>query len=227
MIKTLLTALLLCAVSIPAYASSMKEIGNATYQLLVDDKMECSTTFITKTKLLTAAHCIELSGDHIYSVKRDIKNEDSVVIASTVIYAKLSRISRADDVATLVLLDDTDLLNVIPVEVATVEEANQILDFGTELISVGYPLDKGKMIVEGLFSSREKLKQEPADSMFYKTSVNIMPGASGGGLYVEIDGTWKLIGTTFAIDITGGIMTEVPISYMSYFSTIESVRKLL
>lgn len=214
MIKKFLTAtaVALGLMAVPATASTFEEIGAATYKLHDGMRPICSAVAVSPTQLVTANHCVGSDDLNIQIVKLD---DEFKPVAIDVKFVKTIRTLREYDQAMLELKD-----GILPsyVDMAKPEEVD--LKLGTPMITVGYPMVQEITLTHGEFSAMASLVGMDSDMKkpFYKSTIPVTGGNSGGGAYIEIDGTWKLIGLT-----TGGYRH---VSFMNYFSTVDGLKSL-
>ena len=94
---------------------------------------------------------------------------------------------------------------------------------GFDLMAIGFPLGEVKTRTYGEFISLDYLDKKLQDSSisdpFYRTTVPIIGGNSGGGLFMEEDGSFCLTGLATAV---------MPVHYpMSWFSNLDGIKELL
>lgn len=230
--KKLLIAALLSLATLPVFASDLTTVASSTYQLYFNNAVVCSGTFVKSTEeedwFLTANHCVKkatststgsLKNPNEYTIKNIILDEDLNPLREEVFYLDILQTNVAKDVALLSVKSPADA-EFTTVDVATVEEVETNLVIGSELIASGYPLGDFYSLTNGYYVGPSKITiPEIQNEVYYKTSISIDGGSSGGGLYANIDGTWKLIGAATARDGR--------LDFRSMFSTIESVQLLL
>jgi len=230
--KKLLIAAAISLLAIPTYASDLATVASSTYQLYLNNVVVCSGTFVRSDEeadwFLTANHCVKkaatsstgsLKVPNQYTVKNVVLDEDLNPISEEIFYLDILQTNTAKDVALLSVKSPVDAV-FTTVDVATVDEVKANLVIGSELIASGYPLGDFYSLTNGYYVGPSKVTiPEIQDEVYYKTSISIDGGSSGGGLYEEIDGTWKLIGAATARDGR--------LDFRSMFSTIESVQLLL
>lgn len=199
-----------------ASASTIAEIGDSTYKLY--DKAGdafCSAVAIDERILITANHCVQ-AGENIRILTYDSSLN---VIAEKVLYVKALRTLVGKDVAILEVLDPEFKFDTF-VDIASNEEANAV-EFGDDVIAIGYPAVLDLTVTEGLFG---QLIKSPAPNMWegflYRFTAPIIGGNSGGGLYAMVDGEWKLIGVT-----VGGYNTNG--AFMNVATPIESIEAVV
>lgn len=193
-----------------ANASSIEHIKMATYELYENTVPICSGQFVTPTEFLTAAHCLDdLERDK--ETKFYIQTEKDHQTFRFEL--KPNHINKDYDTATLVLVDTQAAFPFVSVA------ENYSPTAGDNVISSSYPevvgylfIVSGKMtgIVEG---------PEELGKFHYVTSITVAPGSSGGGLYVNQNGDWKLIGTT-----SGG---HSQYFFMTFFSVLDGVKAVI
>lgn len=200
-----------------ANASSMKEAADATYKLYEGDRGICSMTFVGNDAggaiFLTARHCVD--GEKLnFRVQK--LNDKYEVLGEEIHYLKVLRQIKDDDTAILQVTDKDVALSIAAVDLATPDEAKGI-EFGQDLIVLGYPAAEEKSITKGNFTAKTKGVLGVTEQ--YQTTVPVAGGNSGGGLYTKFGDEYKLIGTTSAARKDNDIMT--------YFSTADAVKRIL
>jgi len=208
----------------PVKASTLDEAAQSTYILYDNDDGFCSGTVVDKDKILTAYHCTDNGPINIKKITYDEKPKDGKfpMLREEVIYMKVLRGFKATDSALLGTIDGKPLGDNFgkPIDVASVEEVNKELKLGTPLWVLGYPRIGDLTLTDGMFTAKSVVRiPEIDDEIFYKTTVHVDGGSSGGGLYMKFGDEYKLIGTTTAM-----APSEVP---MTFFATIENVHKTL
>lgn len=207
-----------------ASASSLDDAAKATHIIYSNDDGFCSATVVDKDKLLTANHCTDNGVMNFKSITYDEKPKDGSfpMLREEVVYVKVLRSFKGTDSALLGTLDGKPLPESFgkPVDIASVDEVNKNLKLGTPLWAIGYPKIQELTITDGLFTAKTVLDiPEIDDEVFYKTTVPVTGGSSGGALYMKFGDEYKLIGTT-----TAGYRD---VDFMTYFASIESVHKTI
>lgn len=203
-----------------ASASTLVDIQKGSMKLFEGDRGICSTTVVDADKLLTAAHCVE--GANL-NVRFQVFDKDLNVVREEVIYVKAIRTLKTKDIALLAPLDAgfkfTDGGAVV-IDVASTEETNATIAFGVPVRAVGFPKAMELTVTDGVFENKvASVDKATWDSLLYKISAPITGGNSGGALYAEFDGAYKLIGVNVA-----GFRD---VSFMNYAVPIESVHAVL
>lgn len=226
--KAILTAISAVLVGLTigtANATTLDEAGKSTYPLGDGRSEFCSTTIVDKDKTLTAHHCVD--GGKVFSITKKTfgpkPEKGSFPLERTeTVYLKVLRSFKDNDTALLGTVDGKPLPEGFgkPVEIATAEEVNGKLKLGTPMSALGYPKVMELTLTQGMFTAKSGLPMfGDGSAMFYKTTVPATGGSSGGGLYMHFGDNVKLVGTTSA-----GFQD---VSFMTYFSTIESVQKTI
>lgn len=208
----------------PAYASEITTIGPATYKLYGGTDAHCSMTLVKNEKddvvFLTAAHCVDADDDTMNLRKQVYDKDLRTVIGEEVYYLKAVKTIKNKDIALLkVKMTDVQFDEAV-VDIASVDEANK-LKFGQDLIVVGYPAAETLSLTKGTFAGKipSPFSELDKDTPMYQTTVPLAGGNSGGGLYAEFDGTWKLVGTVTGMRRDNSVMT--------YMQTVETVHEAL
>lgn len=209
-----------------ASASSIKEVVDATYKLYFDNVPICSGQFIKSTDkedlFLTAGHCIaHASTDKMkdFNIRKTVLDEKFNVISEHTYWLKPVRTMMKKDV---VLMQTTDPSGEFAtVDIAGVEEANKVLEIGAPVVAVGYPKMMEITYTHGEFTGKVKFPDDGNryESPFYRTTVPVTGGSSGGGLYIKDGNEYKLVGAT-----TAG---WPDVSFMNYFSTVEAINEIV
>jgi V8-like Glu-specific endopeptidase len=191
------------------YASSFDEIATATYKLHEGAVPICSAVAVSPTQLVTANHCVGGEGLNIRFEKLDADYKPTSI---DVRFTKTIRTLKEYDIAMIELKDGT-----LPNYVDIAKPSEVKLAFGTELVAIGYPKVMEITLTRGQYGQTVSLLELDSDMKkpFYKLTTPITGGNSGGGLYAEVDNTWKLIGLT-----TAGFRD---VSFMNYASTVDAI----
>jgi V8-like Glu-specific endopeptidase len=215
--KTLaLAALTTLSIGGVASASSLEEIRRDSMILYENGNAICSTQFVDGNKFLTAAHCVaNKEGD--YTVKFVDKNAEGKITKETIYHATVDEVNTSGDVATLTI--DT-YFGGKGVDVATPEEVAS-LPLGAPVLNSGFPLEAkvtDHTFIDGIYNGVVASPWPGEEDVNYTTAMGVR-GNSGGGLYAQFDGEWKLIGT-----LEGGSQIA---NFINYYSTIESVHSVI
>lgn len=213
-IITLLASLMMIG---GASASSLKEIERSTTLLYEDNSPVCSMQ-MTYKGFLTAAHCIDETKSYSF---KEIDKDGDEVLGEKIHYLKIEKIDKDNDVA---LLSTKDKIYLPAITVAFEDELKDVLVRGTPVLVIGFPASKFRDSSELVFTDGRFVDEVNGlgplnKTKLYRTTAPIYYGNSGGGLYVEINGTYKLIGTTSLTN------PELPFEE-SYYSTTKNIWKL-
>lgn len=198
-----------------AFATSLEDSAKALYKLYSKDRAICSAVAVSPTQLVTAAHCIS-PGLNIRVANEgfDRRGDKWEVRSFSAYVTTVVRTDKGGDVAFLELLDDSVSLNAIDIADAYTPA------FGDRLLAIGYPRTDELTLTEGMFTAITDLPSLGMSGAFYKTTVPITGGSSGGALIRDFgDGDYRLIGLA-----TGGYRD---VSFQSYFSTVERVNDVV
>lgn len=225
-VKGILTAIGLTLIGLTAAnATTLDDAGKSTYPLGDGRSEFCSTTIVDEDKALTAYHCID-GGDTFSITKKTLgvkpKKGAFPVERTETVYLKVLRSFKDNDTALLATVDGKPFPESFgePVEIATEKEVNDGLKLGTPLSVLGYPKIQELTLTQGMFTAKAALDGfGDGSALFYKTTVPTTGGGSGGGLYMHFGDKVKLIGTTSA--------GYRDVSFMTYYSSIESVQKTI
>lgn len=199
-------------------ATTLKEAADATYKLYEGEAGVCSMTFIGNDAdgaiFLTARHCVVDSKGLNFRIQK--LNEKYEVTSEVINYLEVLRQNKDDDTAILQVTEKDVALGIAAVELATPEEAKKI-EFGQDLVALGFPAADQKSITKGSFTAKVAGVIDVKEQ--YQTTVPLAGGNSGGGLYAKFGEEYKLIGTASAKRRDNDIMT--------YFSTADAVKRVL
>ena len=208
--RFVIAAALALAMSFPASAVDLAGIEVSTLILYADDRAICSTQVVhsdeDSTVLLTAHHCVDGPKSTVFSVRKT-ERVDGEIVSYAVFNAK---VLKADKVADLAVLRLTDRNARFPTTtIASVEEADQALFKGAEVLAAGYPGTQvanmaDLVFTDGMFTGLRESFVPSVEIDVYRATTSVWYGKSGGGLYTKIDGDWKLVGVATQLD------TETP-----------------
>lgn len=207
-------------------ASDMATIAAATFKLYDGERGMCSTTFLRNDKdgafFLTAAHCVD--GDGQYNVRRQTltgvdDKEPLTVLSEQIIYVKAVKTISKKDITLLQVKDKSITFAEAPVDIATAKEAADKLKVGDNLLAAGYPAAEAFAIIKGEYTGVIPTPFAGLEGVMYQTTVPVAGGNSGGALYADFDGEWKLVGTTTGKRVDNDVMT--------YFQTAKTVEDVL
>lgn len=194
------------------------DIGNSVYKLYTSEKADCSAVAVSKNQLVTAAHCVDTSDPLSIRVDSEVWNKDKLDSqSSTVHFLNKVRVLKSKDVAFLELKDKS--IELKPTEICKTDN----LEFGDRVYAIGFPKVLDKTITEGLFTSQTVLPIAGLDGPFYRTTIPVTGGNSGGGLFTydlknEVKGIFCLTGITSAANMS--------VSFMSFFSPLTSLQEV-
>lgn len=213
--RAILAAALFALSSSVAFATSLEDSAKALYKLHSNDRAICSAVAVSPTQLVTAAHCIspDLS-IRVYNEGFDRRGEKWEVRSYSSYSVTVVRTDSKGDVAFLELLAPDVALK--PIDIADAYAPK----FGDRLIAIGYPRTDELTITEGMFTAIADLPDLDMSGAFYKTTVPITGGSSGGALIRDFGGgDYRLIGLTTA--------NYRDVSFQSYFSTVERLNAVV
>lgn len=234
LIALIFLALASCAPSAPTYAAPLEELPKIESQMLapsVQLPSGCSGTIVRSSRdeksgdvstfVLTAKHCIANKPFERISIAVRNYDEENREVSNIEYKGKVLGASYKSDLA-IIKLDDTDTLFD---KVATVapEGTESTLKFGEDVVAVGYPLGLSQTMTLGTFGRIEVIPAFSSISQsqeFYRSSPDIGPGNSGGGLFHKnAKGDYELIGT-----VTGG---PRGMSWLGMFTPIKEINEYL
>lgn len=216
---------LILGLSSPVFASSLATIQSATKELYTSgmadasgnaESATCSGEFISPTEYLTAGHCVADNGKVGTSFSLHDVSVDTNLNVVTETHYKLSLVSLdiSNDIAILKLQDTS-----IKEPYVQLAPKGYIPQFGDALFTVGFPRAEGILKTNGEFGSVTKSPVPDISGLFYRTSVPLDVGNSGGGLYANINGQYYLVGLASFVQSDN--------NNISWFATLDSIDKLL
>lgn len=200
------------ALCLPAHASDLAGIEAGTGMLYSNGRPVCSAQIVhskpgkgdagTETIVLTANHCVH-SKDDEFAFAVPTYTEDADMLKVTLYGATVLKQEAKSDIAVFKLRDTETTL--AAVDVATPEEAKAALIKGTRILAIGFPGTsylpmKDLIVTDGLYVGKTDALSPGANAKFYRTTISVFYGNSGGGLYVQVGEEWKLVGVTSELD---------------------------
>ena len=203
---TLWIAALLTLLASPVAAVDLAGIEAATFILYANGNSTCSGQVVQSgeggTLLLTAHHCLGDSADTEFSIRTTVKVGRDIV-SYTSYSAVVIKKDPKQDLAVLRLRDEKVTLPVT--DLATAEEADTALFKGADVLAAGYPATwatgmEDLVFSDGLFTGVRESFVPSISVDVYRSTVPVWYGKSGGGLYAQIDGKFKLVGVATQLD---------------------------
>lgn len=195
------------AFSSGARASDLNGITAGTYLLHKDGEPGCSAQAVKddgRLLLLTANHCV-VKKDGVYSVNSVTYDaiEFDKKVSETIFYVDVVKRDETTDMAVLRPVDKA--LSLATVDLATIAETKAALVKGADVLVAGFPASENSPIgdlvfTEGMYTGLSRSFVPLVKAPMYRTTAPVYYGNSGGGLYVQVDGTWKLVGITSQTD---------------------------
>ena len=164
------------------------------------------------TYMLTAAHCVKANQGVINA---DIYDGRTLVTNRSFVYDRV-HIQVQHDLGWIKLRDSTTLFK--SVKVADTRK----VDVGDDVYAIGFPKAAVKAITRGMISQitdLSRLTKKTSPDPVYLTSVPIVGGNSGGGLFQKVNGKFELIGVA-----SRGMMG---FEHVSIFIPLDKVREFL
>lgn len=189
-----------------AFASDFTQIESGSFILYTNGTPSCTSQAVEsggKVAVITANHCTTGRDDEysIHLVLRDQSNGQKV--SELVYYVEVVKRIPEADISVLRLVDDKAVIPLV--DLASAEEAKLALTKGAPVLVVGYPnTDNSPMgelvFTDGRFTGMTKSFVPEVKVPLFRTTVPVHYGNSGGGLYVQIGDTYKLVGITSQTD---------------------------
>lgn len=194
----------------PVYADTLADASKAVYKLYSDERANCSAVGISPTQLVTAAHCVGTSGE--LSIRASLVNSNFKETSRVVLFTDTVRTLSDRDVAFIELRGKDAKINYtrLCTEVS--------FELGSKMYALGYPKTQELTLTEGMYTDTVNLPSLGLTKAFYKTTIPITGGSSGGGLFVQDDQGYCLAGLA-----TAGYRD---VSFMNYFSTLDSLKEV-
>lgn len=198
-----------------AFAGTLEQAMNATYRLYHSDTFACSAVAISETTLVTAAHCIPQakSMQEVVNIRKEVTHENVKVKDFSSWSVNVDKLDRDADVAKISLRD-------ITAKLSFTDMASHVdMIVAKPVFAIGYPRGMELTLTDGIFTSVSDLTDMGVNGTYWKTTVPISGGSSGGGLYVFEEDSYKLVGLATA--------SWRDVSFQSYFSTLNSLNMIL
>lgn len=207
-------------IALPAFAAPAKlkeQMVDPVYKISNGNGL-CSASAIKLGKedfLLTAAHCVDSSSyQYIVAEVRDDTPDHKLITASQIFYDVI----RSDTKKDLALVKVRDPF----FKPLTAVIADKLLvDEGSDIWVVGYPLGATRTITKGMFNEKETQDFGNGMQTKYRASANMTNGNSGGMLaqFNDITGNYELIGVSS--------MKYNHSEFMGLFVTLDDIREFL
>lgn len=198
-----------------ANSAPLETVLSSTHKLHAGVFPMCSAVAISPTELITAAHCIPTNTDQRKNLNiRSAEVEKGALISEKALYVRVDKVDYKTDVARLSILTKSEAL---PSFTDLAPNFNPAI--GTPMFAVGYPRGDVLTLTEGMFTGEVWLNALGLDAAFYKTTVPITGGSSGGGVYTKIGEEYFLVGLTTA--------NWQDVSFQSYFSVLSNVQEVM
>lgn len=210
---TAMTAIFLTNVS---WSASLEDTLASVHRLYHGDRFACSAVAIEPQTLLTAAHCVPTAESQRKGLNIRIEKKDGPdVISFESMSVSVEDVDYKNDTARIKLKDlDKSLFFTTDIS----DEYDPTI--GQKVFAIGYPRGAELTLTEGMFTAHSWIDDLPGmNGPFYKTTVPIMGGSSGGGLYQMVGDEYFLVGLA-----TAGYRD---VSFQTYFSTLENVKKVV
>lgn len=197
----------LAVVSIPTNTPMVHQAAMTSVQLTKDGQGFCSGTLVEDPtgkglkSVLTAKHCVESVGE-VITIPYLGTNYDFTV-------------EHVSDVSDLALLQTKAFFGA-----STSKIASAI--YREEAIAVGYPLGASQTITKGYvgdIDTQPGFSSVSKSTAFLRSTTAIAPGNSGGGLYQNFGGEYRLVG------VATGIHSKY--FFVTYWTPYEEIKAFL
>lgn len=216
-VKTLIVSIMLTMVAATAYASEAKTQMMDTVWKINDN---CSAVVVKSEKvdegyetfLLTAAHCTPSPKGY---VNANVYDGIELVMTRKFWYKRV-HMRKQHDLSYIRLLDKSAQFTAAKI---AEEEA---VDVGGDVYAVGFPKSQVKALTKGMLSQKtdlSRLTSKKSADPVYLTSVPVIGGNSGGGLFQKVGNNYELIGVTTRV-MSG-------FHHVSIFSTLDNIKSFL
>lgn len=238
MITKMMTLISSCAMALaltgtaPALAANLQDTAAGVYRLHLGplpvwgaeaNAFNCSAVAISGSQLVTAAHCIPT--DYQSKVLSIVVTEKdrAEITQQTILPFKVLRLNRSEDTAFIELKSKTYELPSY-VDIAASFEPTM----GDPIYALGYPRGDVITLTEGMYTATVPLDDITRGQWkgdFYKTTIPITGGSSGGGLFTRDwntetkDWDYKLVGLASA--------GYRDVSFQNYFSHFDSLQRVM
>lgn len=227
-IKAGLIALGIIGVSVgcsnSGFASPLSNAASSVYKLYESNDGICSAVAVSDIQLVTAAHCIKDGGDYTLVFDNVDPNSELATVSQTVMAVKPIRVLRDKDVALLELVDPTVKIGGVTYDFRLNKTrvcSKDDYEIGDRMYAIGYPAAMELTITEGMYTGLASLKNDlNISGLSYKTTVPVIGGNSGGGLFVNDADGLCLTG------ITSATYNAAFTSFMSYFSRLDKIEEV-
>lgn len=202
-----------------AFANDIEETSKTVHKLTLGGEFFgldatadiCSAVAVSPNQLVTAAHCVPLDKDIDILIRTEKLGDDLKVLSSSTVFLQAVRIDKRKDTAFLETLDKD---YTFPAVAEICEDYTPKL--GDEMMTIGFPSADVKMATKGMFGAVVSFDKYDMDK-FWKTSVPVVGGNSGGGLFVPNEDGYCLAGLATA---------RFPDSFESFFSPLSSLKEI-
>lgn len=200
-----------------AFANDIEETSKTVHKLTIGGDFFgldatadiCSAVAISPNQLVTAAHCVPKDVDLL--IRTEKLDDNLKVLSTSTVFVQTVRINKKKDTAFLETLDKD---HTFPAVAEICEDYTPVI--GDEMMTIGFPSADVKMVTKGQFGSLVSLEKYDLDK-FWKTSVPVVGGNSGGGLFVPNGDGYCLAGLATA---------RFPDSFESFFSPLSSLKEI-
>lgn len=152
-----------------------------------------SGVMVRKGLMVSAWHVVE--GERIGNVMVQVGRE----------WRKVEKLTKIGD-SDLVLIETN-----VECPCAEVAEAGDFT--GAEMVSVGYPFQS--QLAGHLFVYRGEIVGGVMGSRYVASTAIVMPGMSGGGMFVKVGERWKLLGVVYGVLSIDGMGLQNWVSLMT------------
>lgn len=195
----------------PASAGPIEDTAKSVVKIFSKERPYCSGVVVAPNTIVTANHCIT-EGMSIQIAVYDEKAQETYKEVFALDGGVLNNRpeNKNNDVAVFKTRHDLKL--------PSVEICKNTPKFNEPVYALGFPAGRELTVTSGVWLAKTKLEPLGLNGIFYRTTVPVFGGSSGGGLFQYTDKGACLTGLATAY-FNGN-------SFTSYFSTEKSLKEL-
>jgi hypothetical protein len=168
-----------------------------------DASASCSGVMVAPMRLLTAAHCVS--------------DGQKMEAGSNRMPLKILKLDAAKDLALAAVAIDCPCASI----------ATDAVEVDEPVLVIGYPLNDTLVVQVATDGRAQGYASVDGSRSRLRTTAPVMPGSSGGGLFVRRRFHWELAGVTHALVLYPVGPHAVPVSYLTIFVQLSDVREFL